>query len=347
MLIAYYAHHHGRGHLLRAEQLAAAAPGRVVLLSSYEGPTAAPFAARVRLPLDDGGVAGTEAVAGLLHYAPLGSRGLATRMAAIADVLASGDVGACVVDVSVEVALLARLHGVPVVWVRQHGHRSDAPHRLAAAAAAVQVVPWPAWLDRPAVASLPGPPAATAPLVHVGGLSVHAGRAMSPPPGTRRVLVLDGTGGSTGRGALAAHVAAACPGWTVESCGPGTAGGRDGVVDHGWCADPFGLLQRADVVVASAGTNAVMDVAAAGRPLVCVPQDRPYGEQHAKARALEAAGVASCVEDPMGADWPGELERARRRPVDRLRTLVDPAAPRRFLGVVEDAAARLGLARAA
>lgn len=343
MLIAYYAHHHGRGHLLRAEQLARAAPGRVVLLSSFAGPSGAPWAARVVLPLDDGGLPGTEAVPGVLHHAPLGSDGLAARMAQIAGVLATGDVGVAVVDVSVEVALLVRLHGVPVVWVRQHGVRDDPPHRLAYAAATRHVAPWPAWLDEAAGPS----PAEVPPVVHVGGLSVHAGRPSVAPSGEGRVLVLDGTGGSTGRAALGAQLAAACPGWTVETCGPGAADRRAEVVDHGWCDDPFALVQRADVVVASAGTNAIADVAAAGRPLICVPQDRPFGEQHAKARALAAAGAASCVEDPRAADWPAELARAQRRPLGRLRSLVDPAAATRFLQAVETAVVAAPAARAA
>src|SRR3712207_8569721 len=47
-----------------------------------------------------------------------------------------------VVDVSVEVALLARLLGVPVVLVAQRGRRDDDPHRRAYAAAAAVAAPW-------------------------------------------------------------------------------------------------------------------------------------------------------------------------------------------------------------
>ncbi len=56
--------------------------------------------------------------------------------------------------------------------------------------------------------------------------------------------------------------------------------------------DAWALLQDADVVVTHGGQNALAEVAAARRPAVVVPQDRPYDEQRANAAALDRGGLA-------------------------------------------------------
>ena len=57
----------------------------------------------------------------------------------------------------------------------------------------------------------------------------------------------------------------------------GVAGARAAARDLG--GRPGAELRAADVVVTHAGQNAVAEVAAARRPAVVVPKDRPYGEQ--------------------------------------------------------------------
>ena len=54
-----------------------------------------------------------------------------------------------VVDQSVEVCLLARLHGVPVVAMTAPGRRTDPAHALGFGTASAVVGAWPAgWTDR-------------------------------------------------------------------------------------------------------------------------------------------------------------------------------------------------------
>jgi len=79
----------------------------------------------------------------------------------------------------------------------------------------------------------------------------------------------------------------------------------------GWLADPWPVLCRADVVVAAAGDAAIADVAAAGRPLIAVPQHRPFDEQQAQAAALVRQWL--CLSVPSWPDrqsWPRLLDRA-------------------------------------
>ncbi len=64
-------------------------------------------------------------------------------MAALSAWIADTRPDALVVDVSVEVALLARLHGVPVLTLAQPGRRRDSAHTLGYAVSEQILAPWP------------------------------------------------------------------------------------------------------------------------------------------------------------------------------------------------------------
>ena len=116
-VIGYYVHHHGLGHLTRARCIADALDEPVTVLSSLAAPeNLEPFAGWVNLSRDDGDPHGRDHEAGrALHWAPLIAPGYQARMAAIAEWTKAQAPSVVVVDVSVEVAALVRLLGVPVV----------------------------------------------------------------------------------------------------------------------------------------------------------------------------------------------------------------------------------------
>ncbi|PTL60006.1 glycosyltransferase [Paraconexibacter algicola] len=317
-MIAYYAHHHGSGHLRRATALARALDEPVALLSSSRPPRGHPFAEVLTLPLDDGGLGSSAVLPGLAHHAPLDSPGLAGRMAQIATFLAGHVPATLVVDVSVEVALLGRLLGARVLVVRQHGDRDDEAHRHAYRAAARLLAPWPRWLDE----GQPDPWASHT--TWTGGFSLLAPGARAAAPGDGTVVLLGGRGGGDAIASAARGVAREEPGRPMVVLGP--AGGvlPEGVEHRPWEDDPGPVLRRADVIVVAAGHNAVMDAAATGRPLVVVADDRPYGEQRDKARRLHATGAALHVPDPAVADWSGVLRDAVARGPGRAPELLDP-----------------------
>ncbi|MHA6782230.1 glycosyltransferase [Pseudonocardia saturnea] len=311
-MIAWYVHHHGRGHLHRAAVIAAALADRprpvpVVGLSSLPAPDGWP-GEWVRLPDDAAGadpVADDPTAGGTLHWAPLRHPGLRARTALIGGVLAREDVRLAVVDVSVEVAVAARLSGVPVAYVLQPGERTDRPHRLAHDLAALLLAPYPADPDQP--------PRDRA--VHVGAVSRFDGRCAPPPPGRRRVLVLWGAGGVDVTADDLAAAAAATPDWTWDVVGPAPViGGPPNLCRRGWLDDVWPALCAADVVVTHAGLNALAEVAAARRAAVVVPQVRPHGEQVTTGDALARAGIAVVAPGrPAPGDWPGLLDRAVAR----------------------------------
>lgn len=304
-MIGYYAHHHGSGHVTRLQTIAAHLNEPVTGLSSRAAPLgwSGPW---VRLERDDldrfPAVVGSDPTArGVLHWAPLHHRGLSARMAAIAEWVDRERPSLVVADVSVEVALLARLCGVPVVVLAMPGDRRDRPHQTAYDLADALLVPWP----RAALGS-PWPDRWLAKAWWVGAFSRFDGMPCPPRSerrGDRTVLLLWGAGGKDAGPEDIAAARASTPGWTWVERGPDSPS-----------PDLWRELGEADVVVTHAGQNAVAEVAAAGRPAVVVAQTRPFGEQQATARAVDelAAAVGLSSWPPAGA-WPDLLERAVAR----------------------------------
>jgi len=338
-VIGYYVHHQGNGHVTRARAIAAHLDDEVVAgLSSRSRPDdwAGPW---LRLARDDDAeVAGDVTAGGALHWAPPGHAGLRERMAQLAAWIVTYTPRLLVVDVSVEVAVLARTMGVPTIVIGMPGVREDRAHQLGYQLADAIIAPWPEW-----AAVLRGAEPFAAKLHAVGAISRFDGRepvattgraaaaadvtapadgaaatldaaatatdaaaaahaattapAAAPAApaggargGPRRVVVLSGRGGSDLTPGMLADAARATPGWAWTVLGPPS---------DRWVDDPWPLLCAADVIVTHAGQNAIADVAAAGRPAVVVPQPRPYDEQHATARVLAEAGVAT-----VRARWP-------------------------------------------
>ncbi len=332
MTLGWYVHHHGRGHLNR---FLAVAPEleQVTVLSSLPRPRDA-AAEWIELPLDvplSPAQQDTVQAGGLLHWAPLGESDYRRRMAMLAAWIARENPAAVVVDVSVEVALLVRLMGVKVIWVAQRGIRDDQAHRLAYGAAEMIIAPWTAATQ---AADQPGAPPPER-VVHVGALSRFDARLRTPPPAERRVGLLLGFGGHSVRAEDVVAAAAATPDWTWEVTGINDVPDLANVISHPPECDVWALLGRAAVVVASASGNVVSEVAAAGRPLICLAQERPFAEQHQQAAALSTAGLALAPDGwPAAERWPALLASAREHGGWGWSALHDGAGARRFAEAV-------------
>ncbi|MEV6759212.1 glycosyltransferase [Streptomyces sp. NPDC051105] len=298
-MIGYYIHHQGRGHLHRALCIARHAKTPITALSCLPRP-ADWSGAWVRLAQDNGPgtTAADPAAHGRLHWAPRHHPGLRTRMADIAQWIRLFTPALLISDVSVEVATFARLMGIPVVVAAMRGERDDPGHRLAYDLADTLLAPWPETIPEPG-----WPDAWYAKTAHTGAFSRYDGRKHPERAvAGREVLLMLGAGGADMDETKLREAAQATPGWrwTVLG-GPG-----------GWTEDPWPLLCRSDVVVTHAGQNAIAECAAAHAPAVVIPQDRPHGEQHATARALTAASLATvCDTWPTPQEWPALLEWAR------------------------------------
>lgn len=332
-MIGYYVHHQGRGHLHRAQALAQALTRTldepVAGLSSLARPRewTGPW---VDLPMDDLQTAPHDVTAGgQLHWAPVGDPGLRARSAAVSGWVERARPRLVVVDVSVEVALLVRLHGVPVVSAVLPGPRTDASHLFAmrAATALVAFSPGPADDFSPGV-----PDDITSRVTSIGAVSrfppssTPVGRSRS---GTRRphVVVLQGRGGGALTSRTSAELTELAPRWRWT-----VLGGADG-----WVDDVSSVLTDADVVVTNAGQGSIADVAAHRRPAVVIPADRPFREQETTAAVLSSpqwpALVLSSFPDTA---WEELLDRAISLDGAAWERWYDGRAPERFTRLVEE-----------
>src|SRR4051795_6256529 len=146
-MIGYYVHHHGEGHCTRAAAIADHLGSEPVTgLSSRPRPDGwrGPWLELARD--DDPPVADVDPTArGALHWAPRAHPGLRERMAQIAAWVATHAPRLMVIDVSVEVTVLARTMGVPTVVIGMPGARHDPAHQLADRLADAIIAPWPEW----------------------------------------------------------------------------------------------------------------------------------------------------------------------------------------------------------
>ncbi len=92
----------------------------------------------------------------------------------------------------------------------------------------------------------------------------------------------------------------------------------DGVRVLPFAADLPSLLASADLVICNAGYNTTAEVAQAGAPTICIPAERYYDDQHARAeqyarehplfrvwRGPGSAGLASVIRESMDSGPPG------------------------------------------
>ncbi|OAN29868.1 hypothetical protein A4V15_02705 [Pseudomonas oryzihabitans] len=332
--IGYYAHHHGAGHVTRALAIAAAFDGPLTLFSSrLPEQVELPNVQLCPLPPDVApGVEG-EAFA-CLHYAPLGVAGLRERMGLLVDWFRRAWPCLLVVDVSVEVALLARLCGVPTIYLRQRGSRFDAAHELAYASASCLLAPYPDLLEEPATSA-----AWRAKTCYAGSLSRYAGQRLDSvrEPGT--VTVIAGHGGTAFSRTRLIAAAHSCPEWHWTVLGPVPDDATLAPANLrflGNVADPGPWLATAEVVVGSAGDSLVAELADLRCRFVCLSEARPFDEQLSTGRRLaEQALAVTCEHWPAADAWPGLLARARQLDPERWTLVSDGEGARRAAACIQ------------
>ena len=343
--IGWYVHHQGAGHLQRARAVAAHLGRPCTILGTLAGfdtagldsldlPDDRPLAPGAGFDGHDGEAARPDA----FHYAPLRHPGLRGRMARIAAWVERTDPALIVVDVSVEVALFARLLSVPTVVVRLAGERSDTPHLEAFRSASRLLAPFPEALESPGT-----PDWVRAKTFHAGFLG--GGRPASGEAG-QDVVVVFGRGGDGGDRAALAAAARAVPERTWHVLGPVRGEGAipANLRLHGWVADVDSVVARAAVLVGGGGDGLVALAAAHGKRFLCLPEPRAYGEQTEKAEALRRHGAA-IVRDawPVPEEWPGLVREALAIDPGVIAALHDPAGLTRCAAFLDKLAGEGGV----
>ncbi|MBB4617411.1 glycosyltransferase [Sphingomonas abaci] len=306
----YFVHHQGRGHAERCAAIARALPpSRPMTLFCARDDIfgALPDQVQIiRIPSlfePSGGESdGMDWVPTpqTLHCAPLGWPGIRRAMATISAWFATADPALMICDVSAEIAQLARICSVPHVKVLQHGDRGDQGHSAAYDGAAGLLAPFHADLAQPEWNE-----AMRAKTCFAGGLGVDT-RVVEREVARQRIgvgadeeliLVVSGGGGQgfaqapLGVGARSRPAARWITIGTVQRDWHATEPAN---IEHrGWVDNAADHIAAADIVIASTGNTTCQQILAAGRPWLAVPEWRYFDEQHRKAEALAAAGVAT------------------------------------------------------
>ncbi|RYE32400.1 MAG: glycosyltransferase [Hyphomicrobiales bacterium] len=330
-MIGYYVHHHGDGHRQRALAIARAAPpGTFTLigtgLDGRTGDVACLDLPDDRLPgaasFDARDEAGDRPDA--LHYAPCHHDGVRRRVSQLTDWIAQIRPSLMVIDVSVEIAMLARLAATPTVYVRLGGLRDDAAHRDAFRGAKALLAPFHRDID-----DLETDEWVRARTRFCPGLATAGPDRPERRPDT--VLVVNGLGGARGNGQDLAAAARATPALNWRVIGPVSppASIPGNLALLGWVENAEAEIAAASLVVGAAGDGVVNTVIATQRPFICLPQPRPFGEQTSKARQLAALEAAIVLDHwPDAADWPDLIAAAQALKSSALLRLHNPEGAR-------------------
>ena len=340
--IGYYVHHHGDGHRQRALAIAAGYPQRFVMLGTNLAGRTGDVRA-IDLPDDRmpnaqafDGIDGTESRPDALHYAPLDHDGVRARMGLMSHWIANNKPALIVVDVSVEIAMLARLCATPVAFIRLSGRRDDAAHCEAYRGASLLIAPFAARLDDMSL-----PQWIRDKTIYCPGIVAAPSQSIAPV--SRRVLVVAGKGGAPLEGNLIAAAAIATPQYDWRVIGPATRPDQcpDNLQCVGWVENATAEIAAAQIVVGAAGDGLVNAVIAMEKPFVCLPEPRPFDEQIQKAHALASAGAAIVCEDwPAPDRWPLILDDAKQLDRKSLHTLGDPDGAAKTMALLEALADR-------
>ncbi|MFD1257692.1 glycosyltransferase [Mucilaginibacter terrae] len=317
--IGFYIHHHGSGHLMRALAIAAHLDRPITFLGSgmRDYQTVIPPSIRcIHLPADvpdeddHAYVAGT--AVDCLHYAPLNVTGIRLRNQLLSDFFAATYPIILIVDVSVEVALFARLSGIPSIVMRQHGSRNDTAHLAAYQSASLLLAPYP---ERLRTGSIKWVDEKT---FFAGGFSRYTGlkKTALTIGDDKCVAVITGRGGTSISLSFIRHIARVCPEHHFHILGDiATQNWSSGNVSfHGRCAEPETVLNICRIVIGNAGHNTVMEVADLQKAFICIPEKRPFEEQLQKALLIQRHFAIPLVmpEALFKTDWQDILDKLSR-----------------------------------
>ncbi len=342
--ISYYAHHMGTGHLRHA--------GRIVEARSFDVQVTSTGTSNLHLlppgtnyvPLTSDAMEDHSKIpepGEYLHYAPVGAP-IIERFSALNRAWKQFAPDVVMVDVSVEVALFARLSGYRVALRRMPGTRTDTPHKVGYEVADALFAYYPKSFEDPAHLAqygskshyLPTPPSAR----YLPGSSQNSTPDTSASSMPRRVAVQTSLGASLSLTEIA-NAAALTPNWSWNVLGSvhrDTQKIPQNLCLHGTVPHPEYWMSKADVIVTSTGHNAVVAAAVCRKPVVLIPEERPFDEQRSYAHMLcRATGYPMVDSWNAAADWNTILDQALTKDSDALSRVLFESTDR-FISKMQD-----------
>lgn len=329
--IGFYVHHQGSGHFIRALSIAQKLKNYHITffgsgLKDFQDQIPGHIKQIYLDPdFDEGKIISDEPYPDVFHYAPLGIAGLRQRNAALVNWFSNSWPCLLIVDVSVEITLLARLCGVPSIVIKLNGHRNDLPHISAFQSCEKILAPYPKWMeDETTTAWLRDK------TVFTGGFCRYSlsNRSCISPEKKNTVVVMIGSGGTKLTEDMLKNMAENCPGKSITVLGLKNIGPKlpDNLQFCGQVADPFEWLCEAELVVGSGGDNVVMEMAWLQKKFICIPEERPFEEQISKAKKLKEKGLAIIVNELENADWPELFLQAKNLDPAGWENMINPDA---------------------
>ncbi|NIJ51010.1 UDP-N-acetylglucosamine--N-acetylmuramyl-(pentapeptide) pyrophosphoryl-undecaprenol N-acetylglucosamine transferase [Dyadobacter arcticus] len=333
---AFYIHHHGSGHFMRALAIARRlSNAQVTFLGSNLKRFQSLLPAHincVHLPMDvpiESDTFATSQKLDFLHYAPLNVWGLLERSEMIVKTLKASFPIMLIVDVSVEVTMLATLVGVPTIVIRQNGNRDDVAHLNAYQSAQMLLAPCPQilvdqsaadWVERKTFYS--------------GGFCRYDDREnLAIPPEKGKIGIIIGAGGTSIDCELVKAIARQCQPSSFHLIGEMSIHGsakfeESNIIYHGAMGDPAGLLADCEVVIGNAGHNTVMEMAALNKRFICITEERPFHEQVRKGALLQANNMAIVLDHHNLdlVDWPALIQKAQNLSENGWQGVINPNA---------------------
>lgn len=329
--IGYYVHHHGTGHLRRALNIIKHISRPVVIFSELLPPDDLPKnATYVQLPSD--AIPGYQQPSdSVFHYTPYG-KATFQRNRLLVDSWQTMKIQQLYVDVSIEVAVLAKLHGLTVGHNVMHGVRIDQPHSYGYDACDYLLACMAPEFD------IPTNRTTSTQTIYSGGISRFEKRPPQPLQTCRNVAVLLSPKAEQTVQNDLIRLAKQTPDITWHCIGFTTNRPLTNVVPHGSIDDPLPLLQTADVIIGAGGNNTIMELASLGKPFICIPESRPYDEQLTAAKQLDSLQAAIHLDHfPTPSNWHSTLEAVHQLDLKAFNALVSDNAAQVAASVIESA----------
>lgn len=289
--IAFYVHHHGSGHFTRVAQILKKLKGFDITLL---GSNLQPFTHLlpddvhvIHLPMDTRIAEDLHFQNGnhvdVLHYAPLNVKGISDRVNIMTAFFQQKQPLLLIVDVSVEVTLLARLAGVPTIVMRQHGLREDLPHLMAYQSAELLLAPFSKSISPKSAQWIIDKTA------YVGGFSRFS-KENSSAEKHHHIAIIVGSGGTSIDAAFVKHLSNVCPDFYFHVIGQinGESKKLSNIELYGHLDEPKTILDFCSVVMGNTGHNTVMEMASLQKRFIGIPESRPFEEQLDKANAISS-----------------------------------------------------------
>ncbi|MGO4911766.1 hypothetical protein [Leeuwenhoekiella sp. W20_SRS_FM14] len=292
--IAYYAHSHGSGHSRYASRFAEGYGSNCVILtdSLYNFPDNAEVQ---HLPNED--LDGTQLLPDsynkpkYLHYSPVGLSKILKRNTYILEALQKFSIDLLIVDVSVEIAALARVSSVPYVYRRMPGNRSDLAHTEAYRGALFLLAYYPKDFE-----SIDTPAWIIAKTCYLGFIDKPEKQSIQHEKPFYDITIVTGFGG-TAITTLLPVLLAQFPDYSIQIIGPvDPTIKNENITYQGVVERIEDFIHKDTIVIASCGTNMVLKMISLGKKFLAFPEERPYLEQETTATILENLNIAYKVD---------------------------------------------------